>query len=285
MVSAQIKTMSAEDVEMAVTWAANEGWNPGLSDASLFRVADPTGFFISQHANEPIATLSAVRYGQSFGFIGLYIVQPIFRGKGYGWEIWNAGMQYLEGRTIGLDGVISQQDNYRKCGFVLHHRNIRFEGLAQSAHENLNTQSHTIVPLSQISFQTINEYDRSFFPDDRSVFLSNWISQANSYALGSADMQALTGYGVIRQCKVGYKIGPLFADTEAKAEALYHALCSKVPAGSPIYLDVPECNKSALSLAQRNGLKPVFETARMYRGEVGNTRLDETYGITSFELG
>jgi len=285
MVSARIKTMSADDVELAMTWAANEGWNPGLNDAIAFQLADPTGFFISQSENEPIATLSAVRYGQNFGFIGLYIVRPSFRGEGYGREIWNAGMQYLEGRTIGLDGVISQQDNYRKCGFVLHHRNIRFEGLAQSERKNLNAHSHSIVPLGQIPFQTVNEYDRAFFPDDRSLFLSHWISQTNGYSLGITDEQVLTGYGVIRQCKVGYKIGPLFADTEAIAEALFLALCAKVSPGSPIYLDVPECNKSALLLAEKNGLKPVFETARMYKGEIGSTRLDATYGITSFELG
>ena len=73
--------------------------------------------------------ISAVRYGSGFGFIGFYIVRPNFRGQGYGLQIWNAAMARLAGRTIGLDGVVAQQDNYRKSGFVLAWNNARFEGL------------------------------------------------------------------------------------------------------------------------------------------------------------
>jgi hypothetical protein len=32
-------------------------------------------------------------------------------------------------------------------------------------------------------------------------------------------------------------------------------------------------------------LQPMFETARMYKGYVGNVRIEDTYGITCFELG
>ena len=41
-----VRTMSAGDVALAVEWAAQEGWNPGLHDAECFRAADPRGFFI-----------------------------------------------------------------------------------------------------------------------------------------------------------------------------------------------------------------------------------------------
>ena len=37
------RTMSRDEVALAVDWAAQEGWNPGLHDAQTFRVADPGG--------------------------------------------------------------------------------------------------------------------------------------------------------------------------------------------------------------------------------------------------
>ena len=40
--------------------------------------------------------------------------------------IWNAAMDSLAGRNVGLDGVVAQQDNYRKSGFRLAYRNVRF---------------------------------------------------------------------------------------------------------------------------------------------------------------
>ena len=69
-----------------------------------------------------------VKYGQGFGFLGFYIARPEIRGKGYGIRVWRAGMARLQGRNVGLDGVVAQQDNYRKSGFRLAWNNIRHEG-------------------------------------------------------------------------------------------------------------------------------------------------------------
>lgn len=93
--------MARKEIEMAIEWAAKEGWNPGLHDAECYFAADPNGFLMGLLGDKPIATISAVKYGESFGFLGLYMVKPEYRGKGYGIQIWNAGMRYLEGRSIG----------------------------------------------------------------------------------------------------------------------------------------------------------------------------------------
>jgi len=44
-------------------------------------------------------------------------------------------------------------------------------------------------------------------------------------------------------------------------------------------------NTHALALVERHGMRPVFETARMYRVKAPDIGLCRTYGITSFELG
>ena len=126
-----VRTMSADEVAMSVEWAAAEGWNPGLHDPPCFREADPAGFFVGVWRNEPVACLAAVAYDERFGFIGLYIVKPEFRGRGFGMRIWQHGMRYLGDRNIGLDGVVAQQANYRKSGFRLAYRNIRYQGLVR----------------------------------------------------------------------------------------------------------------------------------------------------------
>ena len=47
------------------------------------------------------------------------------------------------------------------------------------------------------------------------------------------------------------------------------------------------CGKStlALELAESLGLAPVFETARMYTGEIAKLALERVFGVTTFELG
>ena len=43
-----VRRMSEADLELALDWAAAEGWNPGLHDAHCFYAADPEGFFLGE---------------------------------------------------------------------------------------------------------------------------------------------------------------------------------------------------------------------------------------------
>jgi ribosomal protein S18 acetylase RimI-like enzyme len=114
-----IRTLQLGEIDTAVDWAAAEGWNPGVYDARCFHAADPHGFLGGFIGDELIATISAVKYGHTFGFIGFYIVKADYRSHGYGLKLWNAALASLGNRLIGLDGVFAQQENYRKSGFAL----------------------------------------------------------------------------------------------------------------------------------------------------------------------
>lgn len=276
-----VRTMTRGELDIAVEWAAAEGWNPGLHDADSFYAADPGGFLLGLLGNEPIATISVVKYGTSFGFLGFYIVRPEYRGRGYGIQIWRAGLDYLAGRNIGLDGVVAQQENYKKSGFVWAYANVRYQGVATGD----GSLGQGIVDLKKLPFEQICAYDAPFFPADRTVFLQHWINQPGSVALGLLADSQLMGYGVIRPCHSGYKIGPLFADGEFAAETLFTALSGSAPGGAPIFLDVPAVNPAALALTVRHAMTPVFETARMYTRENPSLPLGRLFGVTTFELG
>ncbi len=278
----EITTAGRDEVALAVEWAAAEGWNPGLADADCYFTADPQGFLVGLLDGEPVATISAVRY-DGFGFVGFYIVRPDRRGRGLGWRIWQAGMARLQGCNVGLDGVLAQQDNYRKSGFNLAWRNIRHQGVTAVA----DRSSEEIVSLLSLSFEQVAQYDRPFFPAvrDRDAFLRRWLVQPGATALGVLRDGCLTGYGVVRPCRVGHKIGPLYADDATAAEALFQALAAAPPPGQPLFLDLPEPNGEALALARRHGMEPMFETARMYTGLAPALPVNRLFGVTSFEIG
>jgi ribosomal protein S18 acetylase RimI-like enzyme len=153
----RIGTMSRAEVAIAIEWAAAEGWNPGLHDAECFHAADPGGFLVGRLDDEPVATISVVKYGASFAFLGLYIVKPAYRGHGYGIRIWEAGLARLAGRKVGLDGVVAQQDNYRKAGFTFAYRNVRYRGTGGAT----APPDARIVPLSKIPVAETIAYDRA----------------------------------------------------------------------------------------------------------------------------
>ena len=278
----QIRTMTPNEIDLALDWAAAEGWNPGRFDAIPFRAADPDGLLIGLIDDTPVAIISAVRYGAAFGFIGLYIVHPDWRGQGHGWTIWQAAMARLAGRTIGLDGVLAQQDNYRRSGFALAYRQVRYEGHGSAG---VVPADPDLVDLHQQPFAALAACDRAGFPTARDAFLRAWIAQPQTRALGLREADRLVGYGVRRACRQGFKIGPLLAETPAGAERLLAALSAEVSAAEPLFLDLPACNPAAVALVARLGWQPMFETARMYAGPAPDLELARIYGVTSFELG
>ncbi|NIA67391.1 GNAT family N-acetyltransferase [Pelagibius litoralis] len=273
--------MTRAELDTAIGWAGDEGWNPGLADADCFHGSDPGGFLMAFQDGRPVASISVVAYGADFGFLGFYICHRDVRGRGIGYRLWQAGLTRLGARCIGLDGVVEQQSNYQKEGFVLAHRNIRYGGtVACEAPEDPRLRRITADQLAAIL-----AYDRPFFPGPRAAFLRCWL-QARENRMGFAlvDQGAVAGYGVLRRCREGYKIGPLFADTPQDADLLFRALVARTR-GAKVFLDPPAPNREANALAERYGLQPVFETARMYRGAAPDLPLQCIFGITTFELG
>ena len=99
------------------------------------------------------------------------------------------------------------------------------------------------------------------------------------------------GYGVLRPCVDGAKIGPLFASLADVAEVLARALAAEAAEAATasgtvrIMLDVPEPNKQGVQLAERLGLTEMCQTGRMYRGPAPELPLNRIFGVTNLELG
>jgi ribosomal protein S18 acetylase RimI-like enzyme len=284
MPDCSIRTMRRDEIEFAIGLAAREGWNPGLHDARCFFEADPDGFLVAEVDGDLAGCVSAVSYDGRFGFIGLYIVVPRWRGQGIGWRLWSRGMERLAGHLVGLDGVPAQQDNYRKSGFTLAWRNVRYAGVAREAATSRSDVA-AFVPLADVDFATLFADDRRVFPAPRERFLRAWIAMPDAIGLASLQDGRLAGWGVIRRCRDGHKIGPLVADNPIVASSLYGALCSRVDERDTVYLDVPLPNADAVALAERHRMRSVFETARMYTGAAPACALERVFGVTSFELG
>jgi GNAT acetyltransferase-like protein/acetyltransferase (GNAT) family protein len=275
-----VRTMRPDEIALAADWAAAEGWNPGLADASCFATVDPGGFLIGELDGVPAATISCVNYDGRFAFLGFYIVRADLRGRGFGLRIWDAAIAHAGGRVIGLDGVVAQQANYRKSGFQLAYANIRYGGTVAAP----AAPQADIVPLRDVPFALIEASDAAVFPAPRPAFMSAWIGTPGHIGCALMRDGAPAGWGVIRPCRKGRKIGPLVADDRGAAEAVLSALLAQA-GGGEIFVDVPAINSDAVALAQSFGLAPVFETARMYTGPIPPLRLERAFGVTTFELG
>ncbi|MBP2559357.1 GNAT superfamily N-acetyltransferase [Neorhizobium galegae] len=274
---ATIRALTSFEVGQLVDWARIEGWNPGLADAPALHAADPQGFIGCFVNGEMAAGISAVRYGADFGFIGLYITHPDFRGKGFGRKVWEAGMAHLDGRTIGLDGVPEQQANYRSMGFETAYETFRWSGsLAGSRDADVAAVTDDFVPA-------ILGYDHGFFPAERNAFLAGWLKPPRAAMVIVRDGD-ISGYAACRKCHDGHKIGPLFAQTADDARKLLNACAAEI--GNEImHIDVPASQAEFSAYLQAHRFVKGFTTARMYRGPAPAVRMPGVFGITTLELG
>ncbi len=278
------RNLSREEFDTVVDWAAAEGWNPGKHDTDIFWATDPEAYVGAFLDDQLVGVGSIAAYGRAFGFMGFFIVKAPLRGKGIGTKFWFWRRDRLKARlapdaTIGMDGVFTMQDWYAKGGFRFSHRSLRMAGTGKASQPAAN-----LTELSSAPFNEIAAYDRKHFGFEREAFLRRWITPEEGLALGSVKDGRLTGYGVIRACLEGYKIGPLFADDAQTADDLFNALSDRA-CGEPIYLDAPENNQAAMELVQKHSLREVFGCARMYYGPAPELPWGNIYGVTTFELG
>jgi len=285
----EIRNMARSEVDDLIAWAAREGWNPGLHDAELFWATDPAAFIAADLDGEMIGGGAITCYEGEFGFMGFFIVRPEYRGRGFGHSLWHARRERLlarlrRGASIGLDGVFAMQGFYAKGGFVFSHRNMRFRAEIPARSATSRVDASGIISLADVPFEQVLDYDRTCFPVQRSTFLRGWISQLDALALGFQRDGKLSGYGVVRRCREGCKIGPLFADDGLAAEALFLNL-AEFASGGPVFLDAPENNAAAVELVKHHRMTEVFGCARMYLGPPPAVAHERVFGVTTFELG
>ncbi|WP_448515400.1 hypothetical protein [Parathermosynechococcus lividus] len=138
--------------------------------------------------------------------------------------------------------------------------------------------------MSTLPFAALVAFDAHYFPVARPTFLRHWIRQPQALATAVIHRGEIQGYGMIRPCHQGWRIGPLFATAPPVAEALLHHFLSHSH-GEPCFWDIPEPNSVALCLAEHYGFSPCFETARMYKNGSPDLPLAGIFGVTSLELG
>lgn len=271
-----LRPLRADELPAILDWAAAEGWNPGHDDAPAFFAADPGGFFVADAGDRPVAAISVVNHDPAMAFLGLYIVDPNWRGQGIGKRLWDHALSHAARRTVGLDGVPAQQGNYEKSGFVRAGETARYEGTLDGLIDP------AIRPVCPADLPALIAMDRAAQGYGRAAFLTAWLTDTatrRTLVLGPS----LKGFVTVRACRIGTKIGPLLATTQDDALRLLHAAASAADPG-PLVVDVPDNQPGLTAFCRDAGLSCSFTTARMYRGPAPRMG-DATATVATLELG
>lgn len=278
------RKLTFPEFEILVDWAIKEGWNPGLEDASVFWATDPDAFYGYFEKETMIGGGSIVSYSGQMGFMGFFIVRPDYRAKGLGTELWFLRRNTLLSRLqpnapIAMDGILAMQPFYQKGGFVIDYSDERYVKTGSYYPPNPSVQ-----PSTANDFEAIVALDKECFGVARPHFYKLWLDATQTKSFSYIENGVLLGVAVIRPAQTGFRIGPLYAENETVATALYER-CLSEAIDQPVCLDIPMSNKAVVNLVKKYQATFVFECARMYYGTPPKTNINKVFGLTTFEIG
>ena len=295
----RIRPLDRRAVPLVTSWARAEGFTPGAGDVAIYRHTDRQGLWLGWLGQEPVGCIAGVRYNAAYGFIGLFLVKPEHRGRGYGVELWRHALDHLADLPcIGVEAAPERVDDYAGWGFRPASITTRWQLISNGSRSdsqaeigNAGWQGREGVRLLEgvaIPTAAVQAYDAQREPSPRPHFLADWLSHPAGTVLALLDGEGRChGFGRIRPCLLprgeGWRIGPLLADTPALAGQLLEVLIHRHP--GVVLIDAPGANPAAAAALEGLGFLPVSRTQRMYRGTPPAVPLSEVYGLACLELG
>ena len=272
-----------------------EGWGPGLQHAECFMACDPTAGFVGELNGKRICCCTLAKHGDSFAFAGSYIVSEEFRAKGYGKKIFDAFRKSVKHfPSIATITGLKQGEINKRYGFRSLFYGAFFVVNIPTAigcfSGTLERSPVKIKRIEEVNMQALFMYDTTVFGFERHAFLSKWLRMASSHARVAIDSEgSIVGYTVARPTfiKESYKIGPLFADSDAIAEKLLKAvfeelLREEVPL-PVVCIDAP--TEKATKLCERPQGKRSFDLVYMVLNDPPDACFDKWFGYTTVQFG
>lgn len=288
----RIRTLEKADLPTVIGWARAERFAPGIGDVAIYRHTDRQGLWMGCLGGRPIGCIAGVRYNAAYGFIGLFLVEPDQRGKGYGRQLWAHALDYLSDLScIGIEAAPDRIADYAGWGFEAASPTRRWQRVGDSGTDSSVEgviEGLSLIEGAAIPQQAVQAYDAMREPSPRPHFLADWLGHPAGTVLALLDANgACHGFGRIRPCLLqpgeGWRIGPLLADSPVLAQLLITALLQRHP--GVVLMDAPGANPEADPLLQSLGFGVVGETLRMYRGVAPTVSLRDVYGLACLELG
>jgi ribosomal-protein-alanine N-acetyltransferase len=292
--------MEIGDRPLVTRWAQQEGFCPGIGDVAIFCDTDDAGVWVGELDGVPVGCIAGIRYDDNYGFIGLFLVHPEYRGRGFGVALWQTAIAHLEDLPcVGLEAALTRVEDYQKWGFQPAHYTRRY-GLPSADRRTCLRPSLApdlpagcqLIAGTDLIESKVQAYDARHEATPRPLFLREWLQRPEGKVMVVLDAQEdCCGYGRIRPCLLpddddqpqGWRLGPLLADSTPLAGALLDTLLGDRQ--GPVLIDVPEVNRDAIYLLEERGFELSLMNLRMYKGSPSPLPLQDIYGLACLELG
>ncbi|SFB22169.1 Acetyltransferase (GNAT) domain-containing protein [Cohnella sp. OV330] len=289
----RVRELSERDIPFAMTLKNIAGWNQTDRDWQDYLFYDREGCFLAEYDGKEAATMTTIRYGDRFGWIGMVLVHPDDRGRGIATQLLQLGIRHLRDqgvRCIKLDATAMGKKVYVPLGFAEEYDVRRYELEAspskrESKGATASEYRGEVRSLTEADLEEIAVYDAAIFGADRRTVLKRLRAREHIYAFVTRDDRGITGYLMAHQGYEAVQIGPWAASDVQAAETLLASLLSSV-GGGKVFFDLPCPNVHGIQMAEIAGFRIQRTFCRMYLGVNANPGMPQlVYGTSGAEKG
>jgi GNAT superfamily N-acetyltransferase len=252
--------MTFEDIPDAMRLKDAAGWNQTAADWARFISASPEGCFVMECHGNVIGTSATITYEGRFSWIGMLIVDELYRGQGIGTALLGRAIQFLDSQkipTIKLDATPQGKPLYEKLGFISEYNIERW--MIKSTAKEIAAE---IVP---VSIEDVLRIDRNVFGANRSELLRSLAQEAPHLTLIDQQDRKITGYSFGRLGSRADHMGPWVARDEGAAARLLNSFLLR-SSRELIFVDCLRLNSWAVPLVKARGFEFSRPLTRMFRG-------------------
>jgi GNAT superfamily N-acetyltransferase len=278
-----IRRMTTEDIPAAMLLKQAAGWNQTEQDWANILALEPEGCWVYEHEGRVAASTTVICYGQDLAWIGMVLVLPAVRGRGYARALMEHALRFIEQRRVRvtrLDATEMGRPLYAKLGFREESAIERWTATAVRV-----LQPESPVPAERLQgAPSIAELDRRAFGADRTGVLERLLT-----CFPGEGICLPGGFAMQRPGSGPYFLGPCVADNAATARGLIETLLAR-RTGEAVFWDLLPVNADAVRLAGELGFECKRRLIRMVLGDgehAESTRGDESlqFATAGFEYG
>jgi GNAT superfamily N-acetyltransferase len=263
-----IRLLTEEDVEAALTLSASCGWNQRAAEWHMMLQIAPSGTFTAETPDGIVGTAIGIDYG-SFGWIAMMLVNPVYRSRGLGARLLEAAMGAIpQDLPIRLDATPLGRPLYERYGFVLESSLTRLIRSADAGHSPVG--SHAVRPLAESDLSAVMQMDDRITGAHRHGPLRWAFADAPRYAwIGGAKAEGgshvdTPGYCLGRGGRLFDHIGPIVADSVESAASLTAAAIDG-SGGCSLVIDAHDTHEAFVAWLRGASFAPQRPLYRMCR--------------------
>lgn len=256
------RTMKPEDIGEGLKLCRKAKWNQLEADWQIFLRHSPGACRVAIFEGQIVGTVTTIRYGHSFSWIGMVLVDPDFRRMGIGQQLLQEALHILEAEeTVKLDATPQGREVYLKLNFVDEYHLTRMNLIAA---EDLFYPT-TARAIQKEDLPGLIEFDSKIFGADRSSLLQWMWEKAPEFAFFIEEGNDIKGYSMGRYGHDFMHIGPVIAQNIGIAQDLLIAALNKC-AGASVILDVLHFEREWMAWLKEIGFTEQRNFIRMFRG-------------------